>query len=126
MPVLWLFGVLPGALDGREMFVLREVANLFPILFAHVGVDFDGSGVKAVATAFFAARDPVVLARFPVEVVGLEACAGKGMEAAALIVERFAGFGEGDKPDAGGAADDVAFPFNIHDSRFEFHLSTFG
>jgi hypothetical protein len=69
------------------MFVSRKLADVFPILLADIGIDFDSSGIEAISAAFFTAGDPILLACFPVEIVGLEARAGKRVEPAALVVK---------------------------------------
>jgi hypothetical protein len=75
-----LFGVLPIALDDREILVLRKVANLFPILLTGIGIDFDGPGIEAIAAPFLAAGDPIRLACLAVKIVSLEARASKRVE----------------------------------------------
>src|SRR5215204_1398482 len=102
-------GELPGG-------VLRQLADLRPILLAHVLVHDDRRalpGVQPVGAVAPGAGDPTVVARFDVVKVRLESAALQRGERLAAVVEGLAGLREGDAADAGVAGEAAAFVLDV-------------
>jgi len=84
----------------------------------YVFIDFrsDVGGVEAVLTVPPWARDPVVVSRFNLEVIGFEAAAFETLERLAGVVQGRAGLGKGDATNARRADDTADLRLDVHDS----------
>src|SRR5215469_7229691 len=95
----------------------RFRADLVPILFAHVLIDFDrqsARGVQTVASIFSWARDPVWLVASVLRVVRLKTI--YSVELAATVIDPRAGFRKSRAPDSGWALQAFSLRFDVHDS----------
>jgi hypothetical protein len=55
--------------------MVRHAPDFVPLFFPYILIDFDCPGVETVATAFLAARNPMMFPGLPVKIVGLETAA---------------------------------------------------
>ena len=88
--LLRLATILPGTSDDAYSLFAGHPSNLNPILFSHIFIDLDGSRIKTVTAILLATRDPILLASFTVEVIGLKAAAGDVPEPAPSVIYRLA------------------------------------
>src|ERR1039457_1017349 len=100
--------------------LLWLASNVSPILLTHILVNLDGRAatIQRIATVTLWARNPVVVARVHIVVVGLETQPLETLKTPATIVNRPARLGKCDSPDACWPCQTTTLLLDIHDATF--------
>src|SRR5262245_52094150 len=88
-----LLRVFPDTLKRRLSLLLRKLPEANPILLSRIWINLYGCRIEGIGSILLAAGDPVFFVRLYVPVIALKA--RDLPEPAAVVINRFARFGEG-------------------------------
>ena len=103
-----------------------EAANIAPVLFRNIVIDFDGAGafsLEPILTILTRAGNPELFTCVHIEVVAFESSPFEALEGPATIGERLACLGERDAPNPRRAVQRGRLAFDVHDARLRLSHS---
>jgi hypothetical protein len=118
-PQSFFMRLCSGSSCGLFICSFRRTSNVPPVLHPDVIINLNRyiCGVQLVSSPAFASRDPVILARRPVVVVGLEPTANDATEDLIVVEDRTPGPIECHPPDPRPTCQTACLALNIHNPR---------